>query len=73
VLFRSVISALQIKTQNKEYFEIMAKKRLTAIAFEYIRDDDGNYPAVRSLSEIAGISSILIAPSSCPIPIQAMG
>lgn len=56
-----VISALQIKTQNKEYFEIMAKKRLTAIAFEYIRDDDGNYPAVRSLSEIAGISSILIA------------
>lgn len=56
-----IISALQIKTQNKEYFEIMAKRRLTAIAFEYIRDDDGNYPAVRSLSEIAGISSILIA------------
>jgi len=56
-----VISALQIKTQSKDYFEIMAKKRLTAIAFEYIRDDDGNYPAVRSLSEIAGISSILIA------------
>ena len=56
-----VISALQIKTQNKEYFETMAKRRLTAIAFEYIRDEDGNYPAVRSLSEIAGISSILIA------------
>ncbi|MEO2052351.1 alanine dehydrogenase [Flagellimonas beolgyonensis] len=56
-----VISALQIKTQRKEYFEAMAKKRLTAIAFEFIRDEDGNYPAVRSLSEIAGISSILIA------------
>ncbi|WP_431123564.1 alanine dehydrogenase [Flagellimonas flava] len=56
-----VISALQIKTQSKEYFETLAKKRLTAIAFEYIRDDDGKYPAVRSLSEIAGISSILIA------------
>ena len=56
-----VISALQIKTQSKDYFEVMAKKRLTAIAFEYIRDNDGNYPAVRSLSEIAGISSILIA------------
>ncbi len=56
-----VISALQIKTQNREYFETLAKKRLTAIAFEFIRDDDGNYPAVRSLSEIAGISSILIA------------
>ena len=56
-----VISALQIKTQSKKYFEQLAQKRITAIAFEYIRDDDGKYPAVRSLSEIAGISSILIA------------
>ncbi len=56
-----VISALQIKTQSKRYFEEMAKKRVTAIAFEYIRDEDGKYPAVRSLSEIAGISSVLIA------------
>lgn len=56
-----VISALQIKTRSKEYFEEMAKKRITAIAFEYIRDDDGKFPAVRSLSEIAGISSVLIA------------
>ncbi len=56
-----VISALQIKTQEKKYFEHLAKKRITAIAFEYIKDDDGKYPAVRSLSEIAGISSVLIA------------
>ncbi|MBT8187699.1 MAG: alanine dehydrogenase [Croceitalea sp.] len=56
-----MISALQIKTQSKKYFEQLARKRLTAIAFEYIRDDDGKYPAVRSLSEIAGISSILVA------------
>lgn len=57
----TIISALQIKTQDKKYFEQLAKKRITAIAFEYIRDDDGKFPAVRSLSEIAGISSILIA------------
>lgn len=56
-----IISALQIKTQDKKYFEQLAKKRVTAIAFEYIRDEDGKYPAVRSLSEIAGISSILVA------------
>ena len=56
-----IISALQIKTRKKEYFEFLAKKRITAIAFEYIRDDEGKFPAVRSLSEIAGISSILIA------------
>lgn len=57
----TIISALQIKTQSKKYFEELAKKRITAIAFEYIRDEDGKFPAVRSLSEIAGISSILIA------------
>ncbi|MDF0705636.1 alanine dehydrogenase [Flagellimonas okinawensis] len=68
-----VISALQIKTQNKEYFEVMAKKRLSAIAFEYIRDDDGNYPAVRSLSEIAGISSILIASELMSDPSKGNG
>lgn len=57
----TLISALQIKTKSKAYFEELAKKRITAVAFEYIRDDDGKYPAVRSLSEIAGISSVLIA------------
>ena len=56
-----VISALQLKTQHKKYFEAMASKRVTALAFEFIRDEDGAYPAVRSLSEIAGTASILIA------------
>lgn len=57
----TIISALQIKTQSKKYFEELAKKRVTAIAFEYIRDEDGKYPAVRSLGEIAGIATVLIA------------
>jgi alanine dehydrogenase len=56
-----LISALQIKMQHKAYFESLANKRITAIAFEYIRDEEGKYPAVRALSEIAGISSVLIA------------
>lgn len=56
-----LISALQIKTQNKKYFEALAAKRITALAFEFIKDEDGAYPAVRALSEIAGTASILIA------------
>ncbi|WP_459209305.1 alanine dehydrogenase [Aquimarina rhabdastrellae] len=56
-----LISALQLKTQTKKYFETLASKRITALAFEFIRDDDGTYPAVRNLSEIAGTSAILIA------------
>ncbi len=56
-----LISALQLKTQTKKYFETLASKRITALAFEFIRDADGTYPAVRSLSEIAGTASVLIA------------
>ncbi|MEW4924484.1 alanine dehydrogenase [Algibacter sp. 2305UL17-15] len=56
-----LISALQLKTQEKKYFEALASKRITALAFEFIKDEDGTYPAVRSLSEIAGTASVLIA------------
>lgn len=56
-----LISALQLKTRKTSYFETLAKKRITALAFEFIKDQFGGYPAVRALSEIAGTSSVLIA------------
>lgn len=56
-----IISAIQLKTIHKSYFSALAQKKITALAFEYIKDEDGSYPAVKSLSEIAGTASILIA------------
>jgi alanine dehydrogenase len=56
-----IISAIQLKTQKKEYFEALTTKKITALAFEFIKDEDGSYPAVKSLSEIAGTASVLIA------------
>ncbi len=56
-----LISALQLKTQSKKFFQELAKKRITALGFEFIRDSDGAYPAVRALSEIAGTAAVLIA------------
>jgi alanine dehydrogenase len=56
-----LISAIQIKTQEVSYFQKLSEKKITALAFEFIRDEDGSYPAVKSLSEIAGTASILIA------------
>tara|TARA_R110001583_G_scaffold135989_1_gene287804 strand:- start:8136 stop:9338 length:1203 start_codon:yes stop_codon:yes gene_type:complete len=56
-----LFSALQLKTQSKGYFEALASKRITAIAFDFIRDEQGVYSIVKSLSEIAGTASILIA------------
>jgi alanine dehydrogenase len=56
-----VISAIQLKTRKASYFEALSKKKITALAFEYIKDEDGSYPAVKTLSEIAGTASVLIA------------
>lgn len=57
----TIISAIQLKTKKKAYFEALSQKKITALAFEYIKDEDGSYPAVKSLSEIAGTASILVA------------
>ena len=56
-----VISALQLKTQTRAYFETMAAKKITALAFEFIKDDEGTYPAVRTLSELAGTAAVQVA------------
>lgn len=56
-----LISAIQLKTKKKDYFEALTKKKITALAFEYLKDVDETYPVVKSLSEIAGTASILIA------------
>jgi len=56
-----LFSAMQLKTQKKSYFEALVSKRITAIAFDYIKDEHGVYPIVKSLSEIAGTASVLIA------------
>lgn len=58
---KTLISALQLKIQNKEYFQKLMNKKTTAIAYDYIQDEDGIFPVVRSMSEVAGNSSILIA------------
>ncbi len=68
-----LISALQLKTQSKSYFEKLAEKRITALAFEYIRDEDGSYPAVKALSEIAGTAAVLIASELLSNPAKGYG
>ena len=68
-----LFSALQLKTQSKKYFESLAKKRITAVAFDFIQDEQGAYPVVKSLSEIAGTASILIASEIMSSSIDGQG
>lgn len=56
-----LISSLHASIQPREYFLELIKKKITAISFEGVMDNYGNFPIVKSMSEIAGRSSILIA------------
>ncbi|HOE39837.1 MAG TPA: alanine dehydrogenase [Bacteroidales bacterium] len=56
-----IITSLHSTYQTKEYFQLLMKKKVTALAFDMMRDSKGSNPIVRSMSEIAGRSAVLIA------------
>lgn len=56
-----IISALHLPNQSEGFIRNMMTKKMTAIAFEHLRNKENYYPVVRSMSEIAGSTSILIA------------
>ena len=58
---KKLISAIQLKTRDKKYFNHLLKKEVTAIAIEHIQDNSGKLVLLRSMSEIAGNTSLLIA------------
>jgi alanine dehydrogenase len=58
---QTLLSALQIKARDRAYFQKLMAKKITAIAFENMEDDENTLPIVRCMSEIAGSASILIA------------
>jgi len=58
---QALISALQIGIQKEEYFRQLMQKKVTALAFELIRDRANTFPVIRAMSEIAGSASIFIA------------
>jgi alanine dehydrogenase len=58
---QTLISALQIATQPKEILKKLIQKKVTAVAWDYIRDEEGVFSVVRTLGEIAGTTSLLVA------------
>lgn len=57
----TVISALNLPTHQKDFFERLNQKKITGIGYEFIEDRAGGLPIVRTMSEIAGSTSMLIA------------
>ena len=56
-----LISPLQLPVLKDDYLDNLKKKRITALAMEYLQSEDGSYPIVRIMSEIAGMSAVLTA------------
>jgi len=58
---QTVFSALHTNTQTEESIRKLMAKRVTAIAYELVKDADGFYPFVHTLSEISGMLAITTA------------
>lgn len=58
---QTLFSALQMSVQPEDFVKQLMSKKVTAIAFDWIKDQDGIFPVIRSMGEIAGGTSILIA------------
>ena len=56
-----VISFMNAATMGEDTLSALTRKRVTALAAERIKDNDGILPVVESMSEISGITSVLIA------------
>ena len=56
-----IISSLQPHAHCRESIQKMMQKKVTALAFEYLENEDGFMPFVHQMSQIAGATSITIA------------
>jgi alanine dehydrogenase len=58
---QTLFSALQLTVQPEDTLRELMAKKVTAIAWDYIQDEYGVYPIIRSMGEIAGNASVLVA------------
>ena len=58
---QTLISAIHSGMQCEAYFRTLLSKKVTALAFETIRDKTNQLAIIRAMSEIAGSTSIFIA------------
>lgn len=56
-----LFSALQLSIQPEDFLNELIQKKITAIAWDYVKDQAGVLKAVHAMGEIAGNTSVLIA------------
>ncbi|RDC64277.1 alanine dehydrogenase [Adhaeribacter pallidiroseus] len=58
---QTLISALQQGNLTAEYINALCRKKINAIAFEFLKDKSDTRPVVRAMSEIAGSTVMQVA------------
>lgn len=56
-----IISTMQPHAHCRESIQKLMQKKVTAIAYEYLENEEGYMPFVHQMSQIAGVTSITIA------------
>lgn len=69
----TLVSAFQGGRQTVEFINALNKKRMTAIAYEFLQDVAGGLPLVRAMSEIAGSAVLQIAGEYLASPNDGQG
>lgn len=57
----AIFSMLQLSLFSKESIQLMMKKKIMAVSYELIKDEQRNFPVMSSISEIEGSTAISIA------------
>lgn len=61
IMNQTIISPLHLTALEKGLMEKLMAKKITALAIENIKDENQNYPILRSMGEITGSAVMLIA------------
>ncbi|MDD4373048.1 MAG: alanine dehydrogenase [Bacteroidales bacterium] len=58
---QAIFSVLQQNTHNRDWFELLLRKKLLGVAYENIQDKSGALPLLRSMGEIIGNMCVVVA------------
>jgi len=56
-----IFSSVFLPDRDKAYFEKLMAKKVKAISYEFIQDKTGGFPVIKSMSEIIGNATVMIA------------
>ena len=56
-----IFSSLQLSQQSHDYIKRLMNKKVTTIAYEYLKNSFGSYPVLHSMRAISGNAAITIA------------